>query len=336
MGKHLLVLAAAAAVLIPAYSARGETVRLKNGNVITGEVLAEKADTVVVDLGWRVLEVPRDEVASVERQATPEGPAVGGGAADTPKEGLLYLTADLKRQGVRELVAAFGQGVVKVQTPKGLGSGFVINKDGHILTNAHVIQGETRISVILFFKEGEALSRRAVTDVEIVAVNPTADLALLKVKPPEGVTLTPLYFGEMDRVRTGEPVFAIGNPFGLERSVSEGIVSHKARHVEDMLLIQTTAPINPGNSGGPLLNMRGEVIGVTNLKFSYFAEGMGFAVPVNYVKDFLGFREAYAYDKDNPNTGYHYLEPPHRAAEQGEKEHGPSHEEPLRDAGEGQ
>jgi serine protease Do len=146
---------------------------------------------------------------------------------------------------------------------------------------------------------------------------------LLKVAKPEDVELTPLYFGDMDRVKTGAPVFAIGNPFGLERSVSEGIISHKARHTEQMLLIQTTAPINPGNSGGPLLNMRGEVIGVTNMKLSIFAEGMGFAVPINYVKDFLTFHEAYAYDKDNPNTGYQYLEPPHRGEEGVDEDEGP-------------
>jgi serine protease Do len=174
------------------------------------------------------------------------------------------------------------------------------------------------------------VTRRTVKDVEIVAVDPSVDLALLKFKKPEGMELTPLYFGDMDRVRTGEPVFAVGNPFGLERTVSEGIVSHKARLIEGMLLIQTTAPINPGNSGGPLLNMRGEVIGVTNMKLSYFAEGMGFAVPVNSVRDFLKFREAYAYDKDNPNTGYHYLEPPHDGGKEEKKD------EEQQEAGKGQ
>ena len=87
------------------------------------------------------------------------------------------------------------------------------------------------------------------------------------------------------------------------------------------MLIQTTAPINPGNSGGPLLNMRGEVIGVTNMKIAFIAEGMGFAVPVNVVKQFLKYREAFAYDKDNPNTGHTYLAPPHREEpEQGESD----------------
>jgi len=310
---HLATFAAGAFLLL-AGVAGGETVRLKNGNMITGEVLADKAEFIALDLGYTVIEIPREQVASVEKE-TAESTA----PAEQVEEKTLYLTAKLKPQTVRELVSAFGEGVVKVQTPKGVGSGFLINKEGYIITNAHVIEGETQITVNMFIKKGESFWRRQVRDVEITAVNPAADLALLKMKVPEDVEITPLYFGDMDKVRTGEPVFAIGNPFGLEQSVSEGIISHKARQAEQMFLIQTTAPINPGNSGGPLLNMRGEAIGVTTMKF-YFAEGIGLAVPVSTVKDFLKFREAYAYDRDNPNAGYHYLEPPRRG-EEGERRH---------------
>jgi serine protease Do len=315
MGKGSALALAAAAMLALTAAVRAETIRLKNGNIVTGKVLADKAEFVAVDLGYGVLEIPREQVASIEQETTQNAAPAG-----RVEENTLYMTADLKPQTVRELVATFGAGLVKVQTPQAVGSGFFINKDGYIITNAHVIEGETQITVSMFIKQGESFTRRQVKDVEIVAVNPNVDLALLKVKRPADVEITPLYFGDMDRVKTGEPVFAIGNPFGLERSVSEGIVSQKARQAEEMLLIQTTAPINPGNSGGPLLNMRGEIIGVTNMKLSYFAEGMGFAVPVNVVKDFLKFREAYAYDKDNPNAGYQYLEPPHRGGE-GAKEH---------------
>jgi serine protease Do len=292
-------------------AAAAETVRLKNGNIITGEVLADKAEFVALDLGYAVLEIPRQQVAAIVEEAT-ETPEPAGAA----QKKTLYRTARLKPRTVKDLVAAFGEGLVKVQTPKGLGSGFFINEQGHVITNAHVIQGETRISVNMFVKEEGTFSRRSVRDVKIVSVNPAMDLALLKVDVPGELEVTPLYFGQMDRVKTGDPVFAIGNPFGMERSVSEGIVSHKARHTQQMLLIQTTAPINPGNSGGPLLNMRGEVIGVTNMKLGFLAEGMGFAVPINYVRDFLKFHEAYAYDKDNPNAGYQYLEPPNRRQEE--------------------
>jgi len=324
MGRLPLCCAVVALLAVGAAAARAETVRLKNGNILTGDVLVQKTDVVVLDVGYAVLEVPREQIAAIE-----EGTADETQRAAAAEEGTLYLTAELKPRTVRELVEEFGSGLVKVQTPSAIGSGLIINHEGYVITNAHVIQGETQVSCILFIREGQSLARREVKDVEIVAVNPAVDLALLKVKKPDDVELTPLYFGDMDRVRTGEPVFAIGNPFGMERSVSEGIVSHKARQIAGMLLIQTTAPINPGNSGGPLLNMRGEVIGVTNMKIGYFAEGMGFAVPINYVCDFLKFREAYAYDEDNPNTGYHYLEPPH-VGEKGEQD-----DEEPQDTGEG-
>ena len=110
----------------------------------------------------------------------------------------------------------------------------------------------------------------------------------------------------------GERVFAIGSPLGLERTVTEGIVSTKTRPMQGELYLQTTAQINPGNSGGPLFDLRGEVVGVTNMKIT-FGEGLGLAIPAEAVKYFLQHRDAYAYDNDNPSNPYRYLEPPSRA-----------------------
>jgi serine protease Do len=109
----------------------------------------------------------------------------------------------------------------------------------------------------------------------------------------------------------GDRVFAIGSPLGLERTVTEGIMSTKTRQMQGTLYLQTTAQINPGNSGGPLFNLRGEVVGVTNMKIT-FGEGLGFAIPIEVVKHFLNHRDAYAYDNDNPSNAYRYLEPPSR------------------------
>jgi serine protease Do len=120
-----------------------------------------------------------------------------------------------------------------------------------------------------------------------------------------------LYLAAASSVTDGDTVFAIGNPLGLERTVSRGIVSKKNRAEQGLVYIQTTTQINPGNSGGPLFNDRGEVIGVTNMGY-LFAEGLNFAIPVRYVIDFLRNRDAYAYDQDNPNSGYQYLEAPSR------------------------
>ena len=100
---------------------------------------------------------------------------------------------------------------------------------------------------------------------------------------------------------------------GLERTVTEGIVSTKTRPMQGELYLQTTTQINPGNSGGPLFNLRGEVVGVTNMKIT-FGEGLGFAIPVDGVKQFLKHRDAYAYDTDNPSSPYRYLEPPSRVS----------------------
>ncbi|HLU47959.1 MAG TPA: trypsin-like peptidase domain-containing protein, partial [Planctomycetota bacterium] len=108
-----------------------------------------------------------------------------------------------------------------------------------------------------------------------------------------------------------DSVFAIGSPLGLERTVSQGIVSNRNRAVDGLLYIQTTAAINPGNSGGALFNDKGEVVGVTNMKI-LGGESIGFAIPVHHLKDFLRNYQAFAYDKDNPNTGIRYLEPPRK------------------------
>jgi serine protease Do len=125
------------------------------------------------------------------------------------------------------------------------------------------------------------------------------------------MTLTVTHLAEGRAVRKGDTVFAIGNPLGLQRSVSKGIVSESKRAEGGVVYIQTTTQINPGNSGGPLFNARGEVIGVTNMGY-LFAEGLNFAIPVSYVIDFLQNRDAYTYDQDNPNSGYQYLEAPRR------------------------
>ncbi len=109
-------------------------------------------------------------------------------------------------------------------------------------------------------------------------------------------------------MEVGQAVFAIGNPLGLERTVTDGVISTKNRAFEGLVYIQTNADINPGNSGGPLFNLAGEVVGVTNMGYIFFG-GLGFAIPIDYVKHFIDNRDAFAYDKDNPNTGYRYLQP---------------------------
>jgi serine protease Do len=192
-----------------------------------------------------------------------------------------------------------------------LGSGFFINGEGYLITNFHVIEGETEISVEVYHVRDGQLERDVYKQVRIVAINKFHDLALLHIEDKGAPKFRFVSLGSADALTVGDGVFAIGSPLGLERTVTQGIVSTKTRELEGELYLQTTAQINPGNSGGPLFNMAGEVVGVTNMKIT-FGEGLGFAIPVELVKNFLDHRDAFAYSTDNPNNPYRYLEPPSR------------------------
>ncbi len=210
-----------------------------------------------------------------------------------------------------ELVTRLGEAVVQVRTPSGLGSGFFINEDGYLITNFHVIENESQIGIEVYHQKAGQLDRQTYKQVRIVALNKFADLALLKVDDPDAPRFKSVPVGSSDALSVGEKVFAIGSPLGLERTVTEGILSTKTRQMAGALYLQTTAQINPGNSGGPLFNLSGEVVGVTNMKVSA-GEGLGFAIPAESVKFFLGHRDAFAYANDNPGNPYRYLEPPSR------------------------
>jgi serine protease Do len=331
-----LMLIASVARIAPA-----DTFRLVDGKLVRGELLKERPDSFVVDLGFEVVVIPRKLVEEhlTDDQAAALGapagapPAVTAPVPERPPAGALYSTSGPVASGVRGAAQKFGPAVVTVSTPSGLGSGFVIDEAGHVVTNAHVIHGETQISLTVFLlskaaaaaKAVEAqpanaegagapagsetpLERRKVEQVRIVAIDPFLDLALLQAQELSTLGVPHVYLGDSDLVRVGQEVFAIGAPLGLERSVSQGIASSTERNLGGILYVQTTAAINPGNSGGPLFDIQGRVIGVINAKV-FGAEGVGFAIPVFYLKHFLDHHEAFAYDKDNPNTGYHYLAP---------------------------
>ena len=176
-------------------------------------------------------------------------------------------------------------GFPEEQEQEGIGSGFVIDKAGHIVTNFHVVRDAREIRV--------SFSNRDAVHAKIVGVDPSTDIAVLEVDV-ESRALRPVPLGNSDRVKVGDPVIAIGNPFGLDRSVTAGIVSALARPLQAPNravideVIQIDAPINPGNSGGPLLDSSGQVIGVnTAIRTADGSTGnigIGFAVPVNTVK----------------------------------------------------
>lgn len=290
---------------------------LKEGQIITGKILAEKQTQLYVDIGITVLTVPKDKILEYEYGRTAEDADANDASPEAPSQPVekvsnrLYKTANLKKTTIEKCVDTVAEAVVKVSCPGGTGSGFFINEDGFLVTNYHVVEKETRIEVTMFRKAENGFETKKFKKVKIIAINPFIDLALLKIEGLDETKLPFVYLGDIDRIRTGEEVFAIGNPMGLERTVTNGVISTKNRSFEGLLYIQTNADINPGNSGGPLFNLAGEVIGVTNMGY-IFLGGLGFAIPINYVKHFIENRDAFAYDKDNPNSGYKYLQPDRR------------------------
>jgi serine protease Do len=299
--------------------ASADTLQLKDKASVTGKILTEKRDQVAVDVGYTVLVIPRDQIVKISRNnesksaASAPAPVVEEEKPVVETRPSFYSAPNkpVPVSNVRDLVNKIGEAVVQVRTPGGLGSGFIINEDGFLLTNFHVIEGETQISVEVYSQRNDQLEPRAYKQVRIIAINKFEDMALLKIEDKGVPKFKYVLLGSADVVAVGERVFAIGSPLGLERTVTEGILSTKTRQLQGELYLQTTAQINPGNSGGPLFNMSGEVIGITNMKIT-FGEGLGFAIPVEAVKFFLDHRDAFAYSNDNPSNPYHYLEPPGR------------------------
>ena len=214
-------------------------------------------------------------------------------ATPTPLADADLLPIDIEEQLITNLYERVGPSVVHVASEivtvdfffgpmasEGTGSGFVWDDAGHIVTNYHVIEDASRIEVIF--------SDESQVEAEVVGVDPRNDLAVLRVDPA-ATALQPLALGAAETIRVGQRAIAIGNPFGLDRTLTTGVVSALGRPLEtetgDYIfnVIQTDAAINPGNSGGPLLNSRGEVIGI-NTAIQEGAEGIGFAVPVETLR----------------------------------------------------
>ncbi len=302
-GCRFILLAASLVCL--ALPMRGvSTIKLKSGAGIEGDILAERADRVVVDLGFTILTIPKDEIDTIRAENAP--------APSTDDSGDLYRTASNQPTlSVNENVDRVSEAVVQVRTPTGLGSGFFIQPDGYVVTNEHVVAGEYNISVTEFRHGRGELQNVTFNKVRIVALDSKLDLALLKIEDSGAMVFPTVPLGDSGRLTEGQTVFAIGSPLGLDRTVSQGIVSSRNRPMDGQLFIQTTAQINPGNSGGPLFDLRGEVVGITNMKAMIAGvEGVNFAIPIAVLKNFLRNRDAFAFDPRNPNSGYRYLEPP--------------------------
>ncbi len=189
---------------------------------------------------------------------------------------------------------------LQVYPSESTGSGFLVDGEGRILTNYHVIQGSAELEVTPLAPKGEATQYRA----RVLATDPANDLALIQIDPDS--PLPHLTLGDSDSVRVGQKVLAIGNPFGLDGTLTTGVVSSTGRSIQDRSgvlkdLIQTDAAINPGNSGGPLLDSSGNVIGVNTAIYGPSGNiGIGFAMPISRAKALLRFVRGGAEPPDDP------------------------------------
>lgn len=167
--------------------------------------------------------------------------------------------------------------VVSVLTDKGQGSGAFISDDGYVVTNYHVIQNANKLRIYTYDKE--------TFDANLIGTDISLDIAVLKIN----ATYTPLEFDDSNEVKVGEKVIALGNPGGLDFTVTEGIVSATGRKISSNGIgyLQIDVALNPGNSGGPLVNSRGKIIGINNLKLGGDFEALGFAIPSNVVNDIV-------------------------------------------------
>jgi serine protease Do len=284
-------------------AAQRAVVELTDGSRVEGEILKRGDELIHIAVGASILSIERAEVAAIQTEE---------GGPEKPKdleEHRLYRTARLPVKPVSALADRLGPAIVTVRTPAGMGTGWFCSPDGYLITNNHVVAQEQSITVTAFRREQGRFEKKVYRKVKLIALDEYMDLALLKVEEDLEMDIPQLYLGDSDTIQEGDEVFTIGNPQGLERSTARGDVSKVNRNYQGRLYIQTTTPISPGNSGGPLFNERGEVIGVTNMGY-IFLDGLGFAIPSRYVKEFLDNVEAFAYDPDNPNAAIKYMEPP--------------------------
>ena len=252
------------------------------GGLIVLVIGAVLISTDVIDTG---------DTTTVVRQSSATQPT----ADSTGSEG--RSVRDIYKQEGRGVAFVSSEGVSSNEdSPFGLpqegtatGSGFVVDDEGHIVTNAHVVEGADNVTVS-FDEDGDAVQA------EVKGVDTSTDVAVLKVDPSEVPNLTPLPLGDSSQLEVGQPVIAIGNPFGQVRTVTTGIVSGLQRQIEAPNgftipdVVQTDASINPGNSGGPLLDENGRVIGINSQIATGGGQGsvgIGFAVPINTAKGLL-------------------------------------------------
>ncbi|CAN5260513.1 hypothetical protein BH09SUM1_BH09SUM1_27490 [soil metagenome] len=297
--------------------------RLQGGGEVVGTLIKQTPSSYFIDIGPTVIDVPTASVmehtllSELKADASDKA-GVGSGVFDPETGSLIFHSREVGSRiySQQEILENVKRGVVVVSNPGGLGTGWLVDNEGHIVTNHHVVGNETYQTVTLFVKNGSQWEKKRVENCKVEAFSTLLDIALVKLDMDKvkelGVTLYPLEIAAAGDLQAGDSVYAVGNPgMGyviLDQTISQGVVSSLARNFNDVLYLQTTAAVNPGNSGGPLLNQRGQVVGLVTLK-AVFQEGVAFALPVDYMTHFLGHSRAYAVNELNRNQGYRYHRP---------------------------
>jgi len=294
-----------------AFPATAQTVFLNDGSRITAPIIKETSDTLFLDLGYEVFGVPRHVVKEIKTMTIkePVTPQDNDLIPSDSSRGIAYQSRKSALLSTTDGVKLNGPSVVVVKSPQGMGSGFIVNNEGYLITNFHVIKRQKHISVTRFEKKGPELKRIIYNNARIVALDSFHDLAVLQIDKNEGEMFPEINLSPDDEPVLGEKVFVIGNPLGLERTVTEGVLSHVGRLFGGNLYLQIDASVNPGNSGGPLFNSKGQVIGVVNMGIASM-QGLNFAIPIRHVKYLLNHVASYAYDQSNSESGFIYLSAP--------------------------
>jgi len=261
------------------------------GSALLGGAVVAAFFAVAISAGW--IDAKSTTTTTIPAPLTAPVASKESGDTNTVNEiyrrdgqGVAFIESTLEPEETSSGLSPFGEGESRgggVAT----GSGILIDKEGHILTNNHVIEGASKVEVKLGSSDTEH-------EAEVVGADPATDVALLKVSAPASEE-DPLSLGDSSKVQVGDPVVAIGNPFGLDRTVTAGIVSALQRQIQApngfsiSHVIQTDAAINPGNSGGPLINSAGQVIGINSqIQTGGSGDGnvgIGFAVPINTARE---------------------------------------------------
>lgn len=297
--------------------------RLLGGGEVLGSLVKETPHEFYIDIGPTVIDVPKDTVVEKiplsERSKESESPLGLGTAAFDAETGSVVFGSGRASAGLlsqREVLEKVKKSVVLVSNPGGLGTGWFVSSEGRIVTNHHVVGRELYQTVTVFVKSGEQWERKKIENNKVVAVSDLLDIAVIQLDMEKAkelsITIDPLVVAPSGSLEAGDSVFAVGNPgmgfMVLDHTISEGIVSSLSRNFNDVIYLQTTAAVNPGNSGGPLVNARGEVVGLITLK-AIFQEGVAFALPVDYVHHFLAHTDAFAVSELSRNQGFRYHSP---------------------------